>query len=285
MEVTQWKIVGASVAGTSHLKLGQKCDDAHDYWQDDDGSLLLVVADGAGSARYAEKGARAAVKSVIEANKDILQARNELVSEEQWKGALEQILVRVRAHLELLPILLPKVLKRNEAAEDRVEESSDEQSEKEEQKSEQEVLSLHDFATTLLLAFVTPQGGAAAQIGDGAIVIHQENGELALLMKPEHGEYLNQTTFITDRDYLEQVQYALIPEVSGIKGIALMTDGLENLALDFVSKKAHAPFFVPLFRFAGSSEATQEELSEFLSSERVCKQTDDDKTLLMAVRE
>ena len=60
MEATHWKIIGASVAGTSHLKQGKTCDDAHAHWQDEDGSLLLVVADGAGSARYAEKGARVA---------------------------------------------------------------------------------------------------------------------------------------------------------------------------------------------------------------------------------
>ena len=58
----QWQIVAASVAGTSHRKIGRGCDDAHAYLQLDNGTLLLAVTDGAGSAKRSAEGARCLVR-------------------------------------------------------------------------------------------------------------------------------------------------------------------------------------------------------------------------------
>lgn len=145
------------------------------------------------------------------------------------------------------------------------------------------ILRLHDFATTLLLAVVTTQWVAVAQVGDGAAVIHDAAGVLQSLTVPDHGEYLNETVFVTSSDYLERAQYATYRH-DGLRGVALLTDGLEMLALDLATNAAHAPFFAPLFAFAAVPDATEEELTAFLDSERVCARTDDDKTLVLAVR-
>src|SRR5262249_25375397 len=107
---------------------------------------------------------------------------------------------------------------------------------------------------------------------------------IEVLTQPNHGEYLNETSFVTDTDYLQDAQICIMEHLPTIKGIALLTDGLENLALDFATKTAYPPFFLPLFRFAAQAESTQEALETFLSSERVCRQTDDDKTILLAVK-
>lgn len=142
---------------------------------------------------------------------------------------------------------------------------------------------LREFATTLLLAVVTPEWVAAVQVGDGAVVVEDGAGDLRTLTTPEHGEYLNETAFITSSDYLARAQYAVWRH-DGLRSVALLTDGLELLALDLARNVPHAPFFRPLFAFAAAPDSTEEELAAFLRSERVCARTDDDKTLVLAVR-
>src|SRR5262245_45254294 len=61
-----WRVLGASVVGTSHRKVDKPCQDAHAYRVLPDGALL-VVADGAGSAEYSEEGARLAVDTALNA--------------------------------------------------------------------------------------------------------------------------------------------------------------------------------------------------------------------------
>jgi hypothetical protein len=59
------------------------------------------------------------------------------------------------------------------------------------------------------------------------------------------------------------------------------------LALDYAQSRVHAPFFRPMFdavRKGPAGEAMQESLLAFLDSGRVNGRTDDDKTLVLAVR-
>jgi hypothetical protein len=70
--------------------------------------------------------------------------------------------------------------------------------------------------------------------------------------------------------------------------LALFTDGLQMLALHFASRSAHRPFFEPLFttlREAANPEALGGPLREFLDSPAVNERTEDDKTLVLAIRE
>src|SRR5205823_1951909 len=60
-----WRILGASVAGTSHRSRGLGCDDANAYRLLADGTAILAVADGAGSASRAAEGAACAVRSAL----------------------------------------------------------------------------------------------------------------------------------------------------------------------------------------------------------------------------
>jgi hypothetical protein len=237
------------------------------YQQHSNGSLILAVADGAGSARHGAVGAHNAVYVAINAIGQILDEQDDLSSQDEWGCAIENVLQDTQAEIADLPVKWQEMqLKGTESPND------------------EQALSLSDFATTLLIAIITPAWIVAAQIGDGAIVVQYDDQTVDVLTQPNHGEYFNQTSFVTDYDYLQYAQITSIQHLPIVKGIAMFTDGLENLALDFATKAAYPPFFLPLFRFAERAESTQEELEAFLSSERVCKQTDDDKTILLAVR-
>jgi hypothetical protein len=65
-----WKVIGASVPGTSHLQVGKGCEDASIGIGGDD-VMCLAVADGAGSRPLSGQGSRIAVDTVAELAGDI----------------------------------------------------------------------------------------------------------------------------------------------------------------------------------------------------------------------
>ncbi len=263
-----WRVVGASVAGTSHRRIGRGCDDSYAYRRQGKSTLLMAVADGAGSAAQSAEGAARAVQAALDAAEVTLAQQAEPTHEEQWHGILSTVLKAVRFTLE-------------ELASGRAT-SFDRVAGEMELTQQSPLVPLREFATTLLLTIVTMRWVTVAQIGDGAVVVQHMDGMLQTVTQPGHGEYINETNFVTDPDYLKWAKYAVLPRM-GIHGIALLTDGLQMLALDFPKNTPYKPFFTPLFRFAGDHDGTEEELVAFLDSERICARTDDDKTLVLAV--
>src|SRR5438876_7437042 len=51
-----WRRLGASVIGSGHISRGVECQDAHGVAELPDGTLVIAVADGAGSARRSAEG-------------------------------------------------------------------------------------------------------------------------------------------------------------------------------------------------------------------------------------
>ncbi len=124
------------------------------------------------------------------------------------------------------------------------------------------------------------------QIGDGAIVYRGRDGAYVPALWPQSGEYANCTCFVTDEDAAERVQTVAAEDVHEV---ALLTDGLQRLALRLSTREAHGPFFEPMFaRLRGETragtEGLLEELRAFLGSAPVNQRTDDDKTLVLATR-
>ncbi len=140
------------------------------------------------------------------------------------------------------------------------------------------------LACTLLVAIVGDGWATFAQIGDGVIVFNGDAGyELAFW--PDNGEYANTTRFLTDDDYRKHLRIEVVTRQ--VSELAVMTDGLQMLALDFKGARVHDRFFEPLFRTVrnnANEEALRTSLLEFMDSKRVNERTDDDKTLLLAVR-
>ncbi len=244
------------MCGVSHLKTNQPCQDEHGYALLPGGSLVIAVADGAGSASQAEIGAAAAARAAVEAVQSAFEAestqpRPEDFDEEQWRALLKTALSQAREAL--------------------IRESESRQS------------PLRDFATTLLLAVAGPHGVAAGQIGDGAIVAVDANGEFHTLTIPARGEYVNETTFLTADRALDTMQ------TNVWRGepihLATFSDGLQMLALKLATGEAHRPFFDPLFRFLQQqtdAAAATTALDSFLRSPRIAERADDDLTLVLA---
>lgn len=266
-----WRALAASVTGTSHLHSGKGCEDAHAYYIHEASPLLLLAAaDGAGTAIYAATGAQTAVQAVLDAANLLLAGQREPDQPDQWSSILSLILRATHSRLEQL-----------------VEEHRGySQCEQGQQTAPQAATPppLREFATTLLLAIVTPHWLATLQVGDGAIVIYQQDEKIVSLTPRSQHEYVNETFFVTDEDYLSEANYSSL-FCSTLRGIALLTDGLQTIAMHNTDNSPHAPFFKQMFDFAHNPDMTEAKLRRFLESERVCARTDDDKTLVLAVQQ
>lgn len=140
------------------------------------------------------------------------------------------------------------------------------------------------LACTFLAALVGDDWAAFAQLGDGLIVFDGPNG-YDFAFWPENGEYVNTTRFLTEDDYQHHLRIEILERT--VSELAVLTDGLQMLALDMAGAKVHDRFFTPLFKALrnGPNEAAlQTSLLEFMGSKRVNERTDDDKTLLLATR-
>lgn len=251
--MTDWSWAAARAVGTSHLASAQPCQDAFDCTvfrcAGAPPVLVAALADGAGSAPLAETGARVATCHFVEV---VHQALLEGVAPGDAEALIRYGMTQVRIALGL-------VAGRQER-------------------------SIADYACTLLATVLAADGGAAGQIGDGAIVIDDGRGGWLPVHWPDHGEYANTTRFVTEADFADALQVTRLPVAP--RRIAMFSDGLERLVLDFKQRTAHGPFFESVFRrldrAPGRSGLVSHELEQLLSSERVNARTDDDKSLFCA---
>ena len=250
-----WRTLAASVVGTSHAAAGLPCADAcatRVLRRRRGGRVLVAVAaDGAGTSERAPEGARLACEAVL--HRATLWARGNgevaAMGREAFLPWLDEIQLRVAAAA------------RAEGRDSR------------------------DFSCTLLVALVDRARAAFFQVGDGAIVYGRGDGYTPALW-PQTGEYANCTWFATDTDAADRVQAASAEDVHEV---ALLTDGLQGLALRFATREAHGPFFAPMFarlrqEREGQPRALLRQLRGFLRSAPVNQRTDDDKTLVLATR-
>jgi serine/threonine protein phosphatase PrpC len=237
-----WKVIGASVTGTSHLAVGTQCQDASD-WRVQAGLTCLAVADGAGSRPRSGQGASLAVRHALQAAGELAGGAGDPAS---W---LRLTFARARDQVNAL------------AAADRRDAG--------------------DYATTLAVAVLTPEVIVIGQVGD-TIAVTGSAGQYATLAPAPQGEYVNETTFITQPGALDELRVT-ITAAAGVDAVFLSTDGLRFKILDDLAVSTpFRPFFEDLTTYARSASATTDAVRRFLAG--LDDQSGDDKTLLAAVR-
>jgi hypothetical protein len=246
-----WRHIAQSLQGPSHLDGGTPCQDTHAVRivGEPHHTLIACVADGAGSAKHSEIGSAIACETILEHATRFLESNS--LSAMQMEDAL---------------VWCDEVRKRITA------------------KAEEHGCTTREFATTLLVAILSPDLSVFFQIGDGAIILGNDV-LYGVVFWPQEGEYANSTNFLTSDAYHQQIEF--ITTTSRYSKVALLTDGLERLALRFDTFIPHLPFFEPLFRALQSTNdisGLNEGLRSFLGSDSIHNRTDDDKTLVLATR-
>jgi serine/threonine protein phosphatase PrpC len=250
---TPWRVAGASARGTSHRKHHTPCQDAFACQPINDDWIALAVADGAGSAELSDIGSRVAVQVATSS------IRDELVSAGCDKLADE---VTLRAAL----------LRTANAARDAVFETA-------------RALRrpARELASTLIVVIAGPTRTAAVHIGDGAAVIETPDGRLVTLSKPDAGEFMGESTFLVSSEALNRARVVFASEA---RSIALFSDGIQLLTLQYPSWEPFEPFFRQTFSFMGAmgKSGVTSHLESFLASDKLASRTDDDITLVLACR-
>jgi hypothetical protein len=245
-----WRFAVGQATGSSHEKLNLPCQDRI-FCSVVEDTLIAVVADGAGTAGNADQGAEIAIWTV---------------------SAMAQLGVRAgrKDHAEVLREAAA-------VARQRLVEAANERG-----------VNVRSLACTLLAIIVAPIGGAALQIGDGVIAIDKKPLDWRCVFWPQKGEYANTTNFLSDEASLAKAEVATLPDEP--LDVALMSDGLEALAVSFANRSAYAPFFktafAPLHASDGSGEipSLSQSLAKMLASPAVRARTDDDASLILATR-
>ncbi|MCB1824746.1 MAG: protein phosphatase 2C domain-containing protein [Candidatus Competibacteraceae bacterium] len=253
-----WRYVHASVAGVAHLADGIGCQDACAAQllpRPASGPVLVLAAtDGAGSATLSGVGAELACQTLLAECAAWLAATP---LDGDWTPAVaETLFQQVRNALERLATDTAQPVR--------------------------------EFACTLLGAMVAADRALFLQIGDGAIVIGTPDEGYRPVFWPQGGEYANETYFVTDAGAATHLECAILTEP--IVEIALLTDGLQRLALHYRTRQAHQPFFRPLFQRLrehpepGCPTVLVTALERLLAGPAINQRTHDDKTLILATR-
>lgn len=247
----EWRWAAARATGRSHLRSGLPCQDRFGLQILPNGVLIAALADGAGSAVHGEAGAATAVTTVL--------------------SYLHQSLTRETSDFKAL-----------------IQEAVEEARQAVIAVAEGEQHDPRQYASTLLALALAPESGAAAQIGDGVIIVKPDCEDWTWLLWPQRGEYTNTTFFLTDPHANQYLEVESFP--GRITDIALMSDGLECLALHYADQTVHQPFcngmFQPLLiaENCGEIKSLSDALTRYLASEPISSRTDDDVSIVMATR-
>jgi len=267
-----WRVVAASTAGTAHLLSGAPCQDAHIARLLTDDTVILIAADGSGSAPHSDTGARIATQRMLESIWGFLKLSGNLenITATIAKSWLTAAVKRLAWQAKIDHIKIENDNNKTQYEDSKIKEK------------------IKDYRCTLLAAIVSPTHVCCIQVGDGAILTRQAHGQWRAVFWPQHGEFLNETFYITNPSSIEHCEFYCAP--AEIDEVALFTDGLETLALNsrtrqptaFIEGRIQA---VRNLKIAGINTQASCELEHYLAAqENICQYTDDDKTLLMASR-
>ena len=255
-----WRIATASAPGSSHLRDDLPNQDAVACRPVEVGIgqvVVAAVADGAGSASRSDEGSRVAADTAVATivdglNKQPAAAFSERLAESLVRDAIKRAKIEVERY------------------------------------GRRHNVPPRELASTLIVALAGDDLFTAAQVGDGAVVAFKvDNGDAKTLCDAHSGEHANETTFITSRSRPHEI--ADVGHASGYDydALALITDGLENLALKMPEREAFLGFWNPMLQDLAHTEepeAVPERLLAFISGERVQSRTSDDVTIAIAVR-
>jgi hypothetical protein len=252
-----WRWAMARSIGTSHASSELDCQDFALCIELDSvagKTLVAVVSDGAGTASHATSGAKMVCTTFLRVVADRLRSGWAIGSscEEEVLAWLDAVRDRIYTF------------------------------------SQTRGLQPRDCAATLVGMVICPQSSLLVHVGDGAAALRLKGTSNWIVPSwPYHGEYASTTAFVTD-DPMPAPQAIVLP--NRIDRMAIFSDGLERLVLDYAKKEAYQPFFEAVMqpiiasRAKGWDHQLSKALESYLGSKQVCDRTDDDKSLILGVR-
>lgn len=248
LQSTRWRVNGTSLTGSSHIASELPCQDAHRWLvHEATGTLVVAVADGAGSRPLSAMGAEIAVTEATESIVRSLEAGESLD-----EGALARVFEEARA------AIFDKAAELGRPP--------------------------GDLACTLCVLIAFEDRCLEANVGDSAAIVKTSSGELRVVLSPQKGEYVNIATFITGSDWRSDFAFASLEEP--ISSAIVGTDGLMDWCVrgEEIQKALAVPLF-NFAEYDESAESKQLKLEAWLQSEKVLSKVNDDITLVVCKRD
>lgn len=242
-----WKTVCCEVQGIGHKRARLPCQD-RTHALSLAGTDIIVLADGAGSAKFSHYGAERVVQCVANYVAEHFQDCFDCAD---GREVARRILGLVAEEL------------RQEALKHGCE--------------------TRDLASTLLLAAVHGERFILAHVGDG-VIGYLDGTSLKVASTPENGEFANETTFVTSAN-AERAMRLYKGTLREKCAFVLMSDGTEQ-SLFHKRTKTLAPVIVKLMHRVClvKRDVLQKQMEEALSSV-IAKNTQDDCSLAILARE
>ena len=258
MTDTVWRVARASVQGTKNKRRATACQDYSAFAtmpRISDDAFVAAVADGMGTAPYASIGSKTAARAAVHQATASLWHRRRDIRPHHIESILNEAFIAARRTIE--------------------------------DRADLDGNPINDYATTLLLTIHVNDLIATAQVGDGAAIVADDDLQYTTLSKPQHGEYANQTFSITSRRALQTCSIDIVTPQIPITHLAMTTDGLLNLISRRADDQPHEPFFDNVFEWLRNHSGNphwNQELTHMLASTPINTKTDDDTTLILAIR-
>ena len=183
-----WKILGCAVQGNGHIAENIPCQDKVAS-RTENGTSVIALADGAGSAKLSHFGAKAVTEYICKK----LCADFDFMFTDAGDGtkANNQLLCEIKETLN-------SVAKQHDCV-------------------------IDDLKSTLLAVAVRGEDVLAVHLGDGVIGCIKDDG-ISVISSPENGEYANVTVFTTSKEALSSIKL-IKGRIKNKKGFVLMSDG------------------------------------------------------------
>ncbi len=205
----RWTITAASVRGKLHAHKALWRDDAYGFDKVDRWTIL-VVSDGAGSAKLSRVGSRLACDACVDVMKTLLDGF-QFTSPDPDQPS--------QSDLKRLQTFLAEAARKARVQILR--------------EAQQRSCQPRDFYATLLLMVHAPLESqelvAALQVGDGAVGVYTADGTCTLVGVADHGEFSSETRFLTtpniEYEFENRVVFSLKKD---IRCLAAMSDGVSD---------------------------------------------------------
>jgi hypothetical protein len=279
----EWRVLGASVPGHHAFEDQRECQDYCGFIALAERCGLLMVADGAGSSKHADIGARFAVefayphslkRAISAAAARTATTVPELlksISREDWASLSQETMAEARTYIHKFARKID--------------------------------VEINDLSSTFISCIICPERLLVAHIGDGRGTFRGPSDQWLPLFEPTIGESVGETIFLTspiyDSPQREQLIGSDIHEGTA-HFVAIMTDGCEKGTFQInIRDEALGKFVRSNIPFSGFFNALPEFVKDLLSDEQAPdeawagflvdgtkKFTEeyDDKTMIVAIR-
>ena len=242
-----WSYSSCQVQGRGHIKNQVPCQDKTKTVYED-GTYVIALADGAGSASLSHYGASCVVDSISEL---FVHHFEDLFANEDGRLVKLAIMEKVLADIN--------------------------------SKAEELNCTPKDLASTMLVVAVNNDRFIIAHIGDG-VIGYLDGDALKTASAPSNGEHANETYFVTSRDAINTMKL-FKGSVKNIAGFVLMSDGSEQ---SLYNKKSNtlSPAVIKLMQrnIILDEEAMHEQLDSTFKNVIITR-THDDCSIALLSRE